>query len=998
MKQKKRLRIISFILLMAVVSFAPVLAEDYNLDGPVEGDDPVAYEETGSLIVPDGSQTVISKEYVYVTGAEVPGIDMTAQNRAVSAEVSGEVFSEFGGAAITADAGTAALRAGSIHGGYGIIANLRNGGSIDAVVGNLFADKDTALDILIPGSGTLNYEGTEIISDFWGVTLLTGTDEEFFDLGPVQGDGEWIDPVEGNLTDQDIAVDNDPAADSGSTPQEASEGTAVAELSFVSVDAGETGVDIELNNASRVTLTGEAILSDKTGAEIELSGRGGTVRMTVPVIDAGNQGLVIDAAAGEVTVNNSDFIGADSAVEITNGGGTVSLPEGGALDGNSGIYVEATGGTTTAKTGNINAQNYGISVWTYAPDPYVPFEPDEDTSENEAQNTEAESGETSGSGPVVKITVDGEISDQIDMTLPEEDWGVEPDPESAKGSAAVSFGKDISESGASDGSEAEGSVGIVVDAETESDIEINVYGMISMCYGNEIEAFDNSKADIFVQEDVVTDYGNRISSSDGAEVKFTIGGDIDAGGKALETYADSGNIEITVENITVQESDDAQDTAGIYATSEGSGKTSVIVNGSIAVSSENRETETSGINIYNTGDEISISVGNGVAAKGSGAVGLELTNETYGDPSAKTNVEISGNLTGTSKGLVFDTTDATDGNADILVTDTISGGDVSVEVGNDATPENFDLTVWKIEKRNGHAASTPDGDAADEIEPEIKYIIRIDPGSEEKIEAVYEDGSAPLESHGYPYQKENQKIYVRGINGYTVTEAYNGKDRQTALAEDENGFYLEVPKGGAIWLSAERNPRPGPEPAEPQDGPEFFGIGDLSGLFDAELPATGFSSSHMTELRERPQGLEYKNSGLMLQIPVLGIAEWIQVVPEVDGDYPVEWLGSNIGLLEQSSLPGKGISVLTGHNHLNMMEAGPFLFIRELEQGDRMMILDRRGRMQTWQVYGNYRIPADGFASLKDQLRDNALVLITCEDESMDGGYLNRRVVLAEPL
>ena len=66
MKQKKRLRIISFILLMAVVSFAPVLAEDYNLDGPVDGDDPVAYEETGSLIVPDGSQTVISKEYVYV--------------------------------------------------------------------------------------------------------------------------------------------------------------------------------------------------------------------------------------------------------------------------------------------------------------------------------------------------------------------------------------------------------------------------------------------------------------------------------------------------------------------------------------------------------------------------------------------------------------------------------------------------------------------------------------------------------------------------------------------------------------------------------------------------------------------------------------------------------------------------------------------------------------------------------------------------------------------
>ena len=121
-------------------------------------------------------------------------------------------------------------------------------------------------------------------------------------------------------------------------------------------------------------------------------------------------------------------------------------------------------------------------------------------------------------------------------------------------------------------------------------------------------------------------------------------------------------------------------------------------------------------------------------------------------------------------------------------------------------------------------------------------------------------------------------------------------------------------------------------------------------------------------------------------------------VPNVDGGYPVEWLDRNIGFLEQSSMPGKGITVLTGHNHLNNTEAGPFLFIGKLEKGDRVMIRDHRGALETYQVYGNYKIAADGFASIADEVCSNALVLITCEDESTEGGYLNRRVILAEPL
>ena len=62
------------------------------------------------------------------------------------------------------------------------------------------------------------------------------------------------------------------------------------------------------------------------------------------------------------------------------------------------------------------------------------------------------------------------------------------------------------------------------------------------------------------------------------------------------------------------------------------------------------------------------------------------------------------------------------------------------------------------------------------------------------------------------------------------------------------------------------------------------------------------------------------------------------------------------------------------------------------------MISDKRDNLRVYQVYGSYKIASAGFADIAAEVKENALVLITCEDESVNGGYLNRRVVLAEPL
>ena len=62
------------------------------------------------------------------------------------------------------------------------------------------------------------------------------------------------------------------------------------------------------------------------------------------------------------------------------------------------------------------------------------------------------------------------------------------------------------------------------------------------------------------------------------------------------------------------------------------------------------------------------------------------------------------------------------------------------------------------------------------------------------------------------------------------------------------------------------------------------------------------------------------------------------------------------------------------------------------------MITSYNNKTQTYSVYGNYKIASDGFAGIAGDVHENSLVLITCEDETIDGGYLNRRVILAEPI
>ena len=163
------------------------------------------------------------------------------------------------------------------------------------------------------------------------------------------------------------------------------------------------------------------------------------------------------------------------------------------------------------------------------------------------------------------------------------------------------------------------------------------------------------------------------------------------------------------------------------------------------------------------------------------------------------------------------------------------------------------------------------------------------------------------------------------------------------------------------------------------------------------LPRTGFSAIHPQVLSSQPKNVNYKPLQMTLEIPGISVESKILEVPYVDNDYAVTWLSDAVGLLEGSSIPGKGTTVLVAHNHLNNTESGPFALLSTLEEGERVFVRDKRNNLQTFVVFANEKLAETDISSFAriTEAFDNVLVMITCEDERPEGGYVNRRIVVA---
>ena len=259
-------------------------------------------------------------------------------------------------------------------------------------------------------------------------------------------------------------------------------------------------------------------------------------------------------------------------------------------------------------------------------------------------------------------------------------------------------------------------------------------------------------------------------------------------------------------------------------------------------------------------------------------------------------------------------------------------------------------------------------------------------------------GCSTLKSVSIPVSVTSFKaeVFMDCRNLYDIR--YAGTMAEWDALDKGKNWNKNCPQDQKIHCSDSPEPEPEPEPDPQPDDPgrrsdiRFFNL--------PEMPKTGFSAIHPETPAARPKDLYYEPTGLTLQIPSLDLSKAIVRLPFRDGEYAVEWLDDSIGLPEDLPLPGTGLSILTGHNHLDAVNAGPFALLRDLPLNARLYITDSSSDLMAFSVFANEKIPADDPSALPDLSGrwKNTLFLITCEDEQPDGSYAFRRVIAAGQL
>ena len=242
-----------------------------------------------------------------------------------------------------------------------------------------------------------------------------------------------------------------------------------------------------------------------------------------------------------------------------------------------------------------------------------------------------------------------------------------------------------------------------------------------------------------------------------------------------------------------------------------------------------------------------------------------------------------------------------------------------------------------------------------------------------------------------------QKPSAKEIGTYTV---------EYILAPWNSSFGDDASADGRFTVAISESGSVPPQPVPPQPGPDkpskpIYYIGDGTTLFGSgnTLPATGFPTRIHVPLSVKPENINYESLSMRIQIPTINVDVELTGVPEVDGTWAVEWLADQAGLLSGSAMPGEGYAMIAAHNHLNTMEIGPFAMLFSLEENDRIFVNTADDGLQIYTVYANELLEPDDMQKMASiaQSEENSIILVTCENEMVEGGYMNRRAVFAKP-
>lgn len=408
---------------------------------------------------------------------------------------------------------------------------------------------------------------------------------------------------------------------------------------------------------------------------------------------------------------------------------------------------------------------------------------------------------------------------------------------STTGSAAAEVGGDLTVSASGD------ATGVMAFSNDGGSTEVTIGGALSAtaadtATGMNASAYNASTIDVSVGGDVVVAADSAVAASIGAGNDCTanalFNGDITADasshGRGLDVWASSsGSAAVTVNGDITADSDDFA--RGLSVDANNKSQVDVTVNGDINATGEKL---TFGAQANSGGESSLVLVLNGSVNADASEEGYGVGMNVNASNGADLDLTINGDLSssGTALSIYIATpSDIASSKADITVDGTISGVDKAISFTGDA--DALTLTVWKVElDQDGHAV-TPDKHSADDYPPEVTAdeLSKMDEVSAKLAEEVEQNilyiikleqpkagGTLSLsgttKSGDFDVAKEGESVYllVTVAEGYQLDGAYNGDGTRVELRRDDDGnYFLVVPRGGGVYLTADLSLIPIPE-------------------------------------------------------------------------------------------------------------------------------------------------------------------------------------------
>lgn len=201
------------------------------------------------------------------------------------------------------------------------------------------------------------------------------------------------------------------------------------------------------------------------------------------------------------------------------------------------------------------------------------------------------------------------------------------------------------------------------------------------------------------------------------------------------------------------------------------------------------------------GSNVNINVGDDLYGDANGAV-------ISADGDSDVCLSVKNDLTGGDAGLVVLCSDEASHNTiDVVVEHTLSGGEHTIVIVNPIRQNYPNVYVWKAKVNNdGHIVYVEgnDGNSEDIEINNIYYILKVEqPTNGGTLSLSDENGNELKNMYGYYVSKVGGEVLlkVNVNNGYQIIGAYNGSQKLN-LYRDNNVYYLRVPKGGGVYLTA----------------------------------------------------------------------------------------------------------------------------------------------------------------------------------------------------